>query len=391
MAFKVTLPKLGMMEGDMSIVEWKVKAGDSVSKGQVVCVVEGQKITNSVESEASGVVRGIYMPAGASGKIGTVIAIIADADEDISGLVPASGRSAVPAAVVSAAPSAVPGDEDDGVKASPTARALAREKNVRLSSVASALGITRRITVFDIEEYIENYKNLEPKCAESKLTGMRKVIAARMMSSSHGTAPVTIMRTVDITELIQSREAKKAAFAAEGRKAPSFNDFMIKASALALKEHPAINATYENETLFAWEDININMAVAVAAGLTVPVIRKADKKSVFEIGAEAKALAEKADENRLTGEDLSGGTFCVTNLGMKDVEFSTPIINPPEVAILGVGTIKPYLALEDGAVTERHQTFLSLTVDHRIIDGAPGAAFLQTLAEILQDTDRLWA
>jgi pyruvate dehydrogenase E2 component (dihydrolipoamide acetyltransferase) len=123
----------------------------------------------------------------------------------------------------------------------------------------------------------------------------------------------------------------------------------------------------------------------------VPVIRKVDKKSIFEISAEAKELAKKADDNKLTGEDLSGGTFCVTNLGMKDVEFSTPIINPPEVAILGVGTIKPYLVLENGKVAERQQTFLSLTVDHRIIDGAPGAAFLQTLAEILQDTDRLWA
>jgi pyruvate dehydrogenase E2 component (dihydrolipoamide acetyltransferase) len=385
------MPKLGMIEGDLSIIEWKVKEGDTVGKGQVICVVEGQKITNDVEAETAGVIRGIYVPAGKPSKIGTVIAIIAEADEDISALVPAAGAAEAPAAAQTpgaAAPAAESGDE--GPKASPSAAALAKEKNVKLSKVASALGISRRITVFDIEEYLEKYKDLEPKCTESRLTGMRKVLATRMMQSSHGTAPVTIMRTADVTALKKSRDEKKAEFAAAGKAVPSFNDFLIKASALALKVHPALNATYENETLCVWENISINMAVAVPAGLTVPVIRDVDKKTVSEINAAAKDLAKKAEENKLSGDDLAGGTFCVTNLGMMDVEYSTPIINPPEVAILGVGTIKPYLVLADGQVTERYQIYLSLTVDHRIVDGAPGAAFLKTLAEILQDTERLW-
>ena len=391
MAFKVAMPKLGMIESDMSIVEWKVKVGDSVEKGQIICIVEGQKITNSVEAEINGVIRGIYVPAGSPCKIGTLIAIIAGADEDISGLAPASGPGGAPAATAPEIMESAASSPDSGPKASPAAKALARSKNIRLEKVASALGLTRRITVFDIEEYIENYKAFEPQCTESRLTGMRRVIAERMMASSHGTAPVTIMRTVDITTLMAAREAMKAAPDVRGEAVPSFNALMLKASALALRAHPALNATYEDGVLYTWEDININMAVAVEAGLTVPVIRKADKKSVYEINGESKALAKKAEENKLSGEDLAGGTFCVTNLGMRDVEFSTPIINPPQVAILGVGAVKPYLTLEDGKVVQRQQTYLSLTVDHRIIDGAPGAAFLQTLAEILQDAEKLLA
>lgn len=391
MAYKVLMPKLGMMEGDLSVVEWKVKAGDTVEKGQALCTVEGQKITNDVESEIAGVVRGIYVQPGDPCKIGTVIAIVADADEDISALVPsASAGQPVPAAtVVAAAPAAQ--DEEDGPKASPSAKALAKEKNVKLSKIASALGISRRITVFDVERYLEEFKALEPKSKESRLTGMRKVIAIRMLKSSNETAPVSMARYADVTELVKSRESRKAEFKAAGKPLPSYNDLVIKAAALALKQHPTLNATYEDEVIYEWENININMAVSVDAGLTVPVIRDADKKNIFEINAAAKDLAERATKNKLTGDELAGGTFTVTNLGMFGIEVSTPIINLPEVAILGVGTIKPRLVLEDGKVVEKQEMGLSLTVDHRIIDGAPGAEFLKTVVAILAEPEQLWA
>ena len=391
MAYKVLMPKLGMMEGDLSVVEWKVKAGDTVEKGQALCTVEGQKITNDVESEIAGVVRGIYVQPGDPCKIGTVIAIVADADEDISALVPsASAGQPVPAAtVVAAAPAAQA--EEDGPKASPSAKALAKEKNVKLSKIASALGISRRITVFDVERYLEEFKALEPKSKESRLTGMRKVIAIRMLKSSNETAPVSMARYADVTELVKSRESRKAEFKAAGKPLPSYNDLVIKAAALALKQHPTLNATYEDEVIYEWENININMAVSVDAGLTVPVIRDADKKNIFEINAAAKDLAERATKNKLTGDELAGGTFTVTNLGMFGIEVSTPIINLPEVAILGVGTIKPRLVLEDGKVVEKQEMGLSLTVDHRIIDGAPGAEFLKTVVAILAEPEQLWA
>lgn len=391
MAFKVLMPKLGMMEGDLSVVEWKVNVGDKVEKGQALCVVEGQKITNDVESEIAGVVRGIYIQPGEPCKIGTVIAIVADADEDISALEPSA--SAGPAAPVQAASAAAPAaaDEEGGPKASPSANALAKEKNVKLSKVAAALGISRRITVFDVERYLEEFKALEPKSKESKLTGMRKVIAIRMLKSSNETAPVSMARYADVTELVKSRESRKAEFKAAGKPLPSYNDLVIKAAALALKQHPTLNATYEDEVIYEWENININMAVSVDAGLTVPVIRDADKKNIFEINAAAKDLAERATKNKLTGDELAGGTFTVTNLGMFGIEVSTPIINLPEVAILGVGTIKPRLVMEDGKVVEKQEMGLSLTVDHRIIDGAPGAEFLKTVVGILAEPEQLWA
>ena len=391
MAYKVLMPKLGMMEGDLSVVEWKVNVGDTVEKGQALCVVEGQKITNDVESEIAGVVRGIYVQPGDPCKIGTVIAIVADADEDISALVPSA--TAGPAAPAPTAAAAAPAekDEEDGPKASPSAKALAKEKNVKLSKVASALGISRRITVFDVERYLEEFKALEPKSKESRLTGMRKVIAIRMLKSSNETAPVSMARYADVTELVKSRESRKAEFKAAGKPLPSYNDLVIKAAALALKQHPTLNATYEDEVIYEWENININMAVSVDAGLTVPVIRDADKKNIFEINAAAKDLAERATKNKLTGDELAGGTFTVTNLGMFGIEVSTPIINLPEVAILGVGTIKPRLVLEDGKVVEKQEMGLSLTVDHRIIDGAPGAEFLKTVVGILAEPEQLWA
>ena len=392
MAYKVLMPKLGMMEGDLSVIEWKVNVGDTVEKGQTLCVVEGQKITNDVQTEEAGVVRGIYKQPGEACKIGTVIAIIAGADEDISALVPSSSAgpaAAAPAAAAAAAPAAA--EEDDGPKASPSAKALAKEKNVKLAKVAAALGISRRITVFDVERYLEEFKALEPKSKESKLTGMRKVIAIRMLKSSNETAPVSMARYADVTELVKSRESRKAEFKAAGKPLPSYNDLMIKAAALALKQHPNMNATYEDEVIYEWENININMAVSVDAGLTVPVIRDADKKSIFEINAAAKDLAERATKNKLTGDELAGGTFTVTNLGMYGIEVSTPIINLPEVAILGVGTIKPRLVLEDGQVVEKKEMGLSLTVDHRIIDGAPGAEFLKTVVGILGEPEQLWA
>ena len=307
-------------------------------------------------------------------------------------LVPSSSAgpaAAAPAAAAVAAPAAA--EEDDGPKASPSAKALAKEKNVKLAKVAAALGISRRITVFDVERYLEEFKALEPKSKESKLTGMRKVIAIRMLKSSNETAPVSMARYADVTELVKSRESRKAEFKAAGKPLPSYNDLLIKAAALALKQHPNMNATYEDEVIYEWENININMAVSVDAGLTVPVIRDADKKSIFEINAAAKDLAERATKNKLTGDELAGGTFTVTNLGMYGIEVSTPIINLPEVAILGVGTIKPRLVLEDGQVVEKKEMGLSLTVDHRIIDGAPGAEFLKTVVGILGEPEQLWA
>jgi pyruvate dehydrogenase E2 component (dihydrolipoamide acetyltransferase) len=221
---------------------------------------------------------------------------------------------------------------------------------------------------------------------------MRKTIADNMVLSSRETAPVVLIRSVDITELQNLRKVQKSLYEARGQKAPSFNDIMIKAIAMALEKHPRLNATFQNNMIRTYSDININMAIAVDAGLVTPVIHNANRLSVDEISAKAKEFSQKAAANELRGTDYSGGTFTVSNLGMLDIEVSTPILNPPQVAILAIGMVQPYLTLEDGKLVERFKTFLSLTVDHRIVDGYPGAQYLYTLAEILtKNPATIWA
>ncbi len=166
---------------------------------------------------------------------------------------------------------------------------------------------------------------------------------------------------------------------------------MMKAAALALEKHPHLNATFEKGVVRTYEDINFNMAIAIDAGLITPVIKNINKLGIDEIGEKVRELSQKANSGALSGEDLAGGTFTVTNLGMLGIEVSTPILNPPQVAIIAFGTIQPYLVLENGQVVERYKTFFSLTLDHRIIDGYPGALYLQTLAEILADPGQLWS
>lgn len=225
---------------------------------------------------------------------------------------------------------------------------------------------------------------------EARLLGIRKTIAERMAQSAHETAPVVLMRSMDITELKKSRDEKKIQFAAQGKKVPSINDVIIRAVVLALKQHPQLNATYENGIVRRFADINLNVAVAVDTGLVTPVIRNVGVLSVADISEKVGEAAQKAKEGRLTGQDWLGGTFTVTNLGMLGIEMSTPILNIPQVAILAIGMVQPYLVLEQGNVTERFKTFFSLTLDHRIVDGHPGALFLKTLAETLAQPELIW-
>jgi len=257
--------------------------------------------------------------------------------------------------------------------------------------VAAFIGSSRRVQGDDVLAYIEAAPAQEKSgYTETKLTGMRKTIAERMQQSSQETAPVVLMRSVDITALHELRGKKKAEYEAKGQKAPSINDLMMKAAALALEQHPRLNATYEKGVVRTYEDINFNMAIAIDAGLITPVIRNINKLHIDEIGQKAKELGQKANAGTISGEDMQGGTFTVTNLGMLGIEVSTPILNPPQVAIIAFGTIQPYLVLEKGEVVQRYKTFFSLTLDHRIIDGYPGAQYLYTLAEILQAPEQLW-
>ena len=223
---------------------------------------------------------------------------------------------------------------------------------------------------------------------ETKLRGMRKTIAQRMALSSRENASITQTRTVDVTEFLALREQKRGEY--EDKRIPSINDLVLKATGLALREHANMNSTFEDNIIRTYEDININVAVALPNGLITPVIRKVDLLSVGEISSLARELAEKARTGKLTLEDLTGGTFTVTNVGMLKVETATPIINMPQVGILAVGTIVPKLERIDGEIVDRQKMFLSLTVDHRVIDGYPAALFVNTICDLLEKPELLW-
>ena len=229
----------------------------------------------------------------------------------------------------------------------------------------------------------------EARYTETKVRGLRKIIAERMSQSAHENAAIMLSRAADVTELMELHEKSKKEAEDKGVKAPSINDMVLKAAALALRKHPALNSTYENGIVRTYEDININMAVAIPNGLMTPVIRNADTLGVNEIMAVTRELTEKARTGALAVEDMMGGTFTVTNVGKMKIEVATAIINPPQVAILCVGAVVPRLERINGEIADRFRLYLSLTADHRIIDGYPASLYLETLCEILEKPEQI--
>lgn len=215
------------------------------------------------------------------------------------------------------------------------------------------------------------------------MRGMRKVIAERMHKSLQGSAQLTITTEVDVTQLIDRRQEVQREFNA------TYTDFIIQACAHALKQHARMNAALDGEAIHLQEHISVGVAVALDEGLIVPVIHNTDKKSLKDIAQEARGLAEKARAGKLTLEEVSGGTFTVSNLGMYGVDGFTPILNTPQTGILGVGRIVEKPVIYRGEVAKRSMMVLSLTFDHRVIDGAPAGAFLQTVADLLAHGNRI--
>lgn len=262
----------------------------------------------------------------------------------------------------------------DQVEAAIAARALAETPDAAASDV--------------ISETIS-----EMAGARTPVTRLRRLISQRMVESVQTTAAVTLTSEADATELAALREQVKAAFTPRGWTAPSTNDLLIKLTALALQEHPRLNATWQddgqNAAIMLHGAVHMGLAVDTEPGLVVPVVRDAQAKSVRQIAAETRALVERAQANRLTPDDLAGGTFTLTNLGMYNVDFFTPLINLPQCAILGVGRIVLKPAVHQGQVVPRHRLALSLTFDHRVVDGAPAARFLDTVRQYIE-TPALW-
>jgi pyruvate dehydrogenase E2 component (dihydrolipoamide acetyltransferase) len=393
-ATKVVMPKPGWITEKGTVLTWFKKEGDRVEKGQPLFEIETEKVTTEVEAPASGILRKILVPEGTVVPVFNPVAIIADPDEELPemGATPES-----PPEQTQKKAGVEPGKEQREIieeprpaekfSISPLARKLAEQHKIDITQIKGT-GPDGRIVKEDVLKAVDSRTQILPtKGFAGKvipMSGKRKAIAESMAHSARTTAHCTITTEVNASELVKSRNTLLPEFEKTGIDL-TYTDLLTKAVALALKENPLLNSVYIEDEIRMSDDINIGVAVVVEDGLIVPVIHHANDKTLREIASLLKQLVTKAKDGRLSTEDVTGGTFTITNLGMFGVDTFTPIIHPPENAILGVGRIvvKPIVA--NGNFVAASTMALSLTFDHRIMDGVPAARFLQSLKKLLEN------
>jgi len=458
MALEVTMPKLGLTMETGKITEWKKKEGEQVQKGEILLVVETEKITYEVESPGDGILHIVVPVEGevpVAALIGYLAADKAEYDKLVAGgagapaaaaqgeaaAVPAAPAPATaPAAPAAAAPRApgervkasplarklardagidianVPGTGPEGrvvkrdvlsyaeatrVRITPVAEKMAKEHNIDLSKVTGT-GTAGKITKEDIEAYLAKAKAAPAPAAAVaapaaggekmqegdklvKLTSMRKVIARKMLQSCNEAAMAYMTNSVDATAIQEFRAKILESTEKKHKVRVTITDFVIKITAMALERHPVINTRWTADGILYLKDINIGMAMAIKDGLIVPVIHNANKKSIVEIAKDRTALIEKGRNGKLGPAEMTGGTFTVSAMGMFGTELFSAIINQPENAILGVGAILDKPVVVNKQIVIRPMMYLTLTYDHRTIDGADAGRFLQTLKEFHED------
>ena len=409
MAYEILMPQLGLTMEEGTVSSWLKHEGDAVKAGEAILEITTDKLTNEVTSEHDGVLLKIVAQEGEDIPVKGLLGYIGEAGEQVGG---AAAPAAVPVeAVASAAASAAviaPAAVSAGgarIRISPFARKLAANMDVDYSALTGS-GPSGRIVAKDIYVAAEARKSAPaaaPAAARAaapaapaakkgglelmegdtiaKLSGMRKVVAERMLQSHTEIPPVTQNTKVDVTALMKFR---KSLIETAGKKF-SVNDLILKATAKVLRAHPEVLVSYDNGQVIQRAHVNLGMAVALDAGLIVPVIRDADKMGLDELAAKAKDLATRAKENKLTTDEYKGSTFSVSNLGMFGIETFTPIVNQPDAGILGVCAIQDELVMDDEGNISKHQVMrLSFTYDHRLIDGAVAAKFIMDLRDLLQ-------
>ena len=404
-AVEVKLPKLAASMDDGVISKWLKAVGDPVKQGESLYEVESDKVTTEVESPADGILRQIVVPEGQKIDVGSVLAIIGSEDESIpatngGGTIAARSATASSVAIASAPPEVAPAETKLFV--TPRARKVAQELAIDLHRVKGT-GPGGRILERDVLAAAPSsaptaqaptpsqapapapapIQPVSPR-APLPLTGMRRVIAERMVQSQQTVAEVTLTQEVDVGEVVKLREQVSAEWQKQYGFKVSPTEVIVKAVAKALREFPRLNASLTESGIQEHSDVNVGIAVALDEGLIVPNIRNADQKSLVEIGKSIRDLADRARKNQLSRDEISDGTFTVTNLGMFGVESFTPIINWPECAILGVGRIADRAVVRDGQVVVRPTMWLSLTFDHRVVDGAPAAQFMSRVRQLLE-------
>jgi len=389
------------------VVKWHKRDGDPVKTGETLAEVETDKAVMDLVARADGVLRQVAAAEGQTVAVGSVVAVIAAPGETVGAAAAASGggmREAGGGRREAAGVAVAPADATR-VKASPLAKRMAREAGVDLQLVTGS-GPGGRVVKRDLEGAAPraSVPAAAPAVVESHpasriphpapsgapyedvpLTQIRKTIAKRL-AASLGPIPHFFLTTeVDMERASEAREALNKQLGDQGGGKVSFNDIIIKATAHALTKHPACNAWFQEDHIRYWHEVHIGMAVAVEDGLITPVIRNAESKSLADIGREAKELAERARSRRLQPSEYTGSTFSVSNLGMFDIDQFTAVINPPEAGIIAVGSIVQKPVVVDGQLTARRRMRITMSCDHRVIDGATGAAFLKTLKQMLEN------
>jgi pyruvate dehydrogenase E2 component (dihydrolipoamide acetyltransferase) len=402
MAIEITVPKLGLTMEEATLVSWKAAAGDMVKKEQIVLVLETDKVTFEMPSPGDGLLHPVAAP-GSRIEVSQVVGYLAADKAELAKLAAqhpaaetgapaaaaaAASRPAAGAAGQTAAPAAAGGR----VKASPVARVMAQAHGVDLGLIAGT-GPGGRVVRADVLKAIE--KGVPAKAAsapaaaagellsvvqEIPIAGVRKVIFKNMHLSLATQAQLTLHTEASAAAMMRLRSRLNAA----GAKV-SFNAVLVKVIAQALKQHPLVNASVEGEVIKVWRQVHVGVAMDLGRGLIVPKVRNAEGKSIREISADIDRLVEAAKAGSLALDDLTLGTFTLTNLGAWDIDDFTPIVNHPESAILGAGRIVEKPVARDGQVVIEPRMALSLSFDHRIIDGAPGAAFLKTIKDMIEE------
>ncbi len=369
---EVKLPQTTDEPEDSVIILWYKSEGETVEEHEVLVEVQTEKATYEVDSPAAGILRKILVKRAETASVGQPIAII-ETKEDTE----QSNQEVVATVLDSGAEAdSVNRSDEHGksafVEAPPRMRNLARKLGVDLAEVKGT-GPNGRITEQDIQMVADS--------RGTKVTPTRKTIARRMMQSLQQSAQLTLTSWADVTEL--------AAIRKELAPDISWNGWILKATVLALKDHPDINSTWDEDGIKHFDSIHLGIAVDTQDGLLVPVVREAKKLTLHELSESASGLAAKARDGKLSASELTGGTFTVTNLGAYGIEFFTPIINPPEAAILGVGKLDKRLGIKNDTFVQEWRVPLSLTFDHRIIDGGPAARFLETVSKYLMEPKNL--
>lgn len=416
MASEVIMPKLGMGMKEGAVVEWKKDVGDQVKKGDVVVIISSEKIELEVEAADDGVLLDIVVPNGEVVPVGTVIGYIGTTGEKVGdeekrqasftaeGQVLAVAQSAQSVATLTSPV------KKSKVKITPIARKMAEAAGLDIETLVGT-GPQGRITKEDVEKAIANQAPLSSKSIQEPpispenesagadftqeiaedntverrvVSGMRKVIATRMYESLQQSAQLSMTMTADVSDLLWLRKQTAEDVSGRYELKLTVTDFIARAVVLALQQHKQMNSAWIGDSIHTYSHVHLGIAVALDKGLVVPVIRHAERLSFIELAKEIKSLGRRARSGQLNPDEMKGSTFTITNLGSYGVEVFTPILNPPEAGILGVGAVQDTPVYIGESLQRRSLLPLSLTFDHRVLDGAPAAQFLATVKRYLE-------